>query len=151
VRGKPDAQNAVQAKLASVYNPKALYLPGWVSPGTEAMQWAGLSIFYLLPCAHPTCPNHLELSPGRMGWSWNRQKHRAPVGGLPPSPEQRDKAAPLGKGVKPPRRAGYCRELEATGGLCRPGNKPPFTNPTSGNLVACVGPYNLPALALIRP
>jgi hypothetical protein len=68
------------------------------------MSWAGLSIFYLLPCAHPTCPNHLELPPGRMGWSWNRQKHRAPVGGLPPSPEQRDKAAPLGKGVKPPRR-----------------------------------------------
>jgi hypothetical protein len=89
-----------------------------------------LSIFYLLPCAHPTCPNRLELSPGRMGWSWNRQNHpkrplwpreiishrlrdRAPVGALPPSPEQRDKAAPLGKGVKPPRRAGYCRELDA--------------------------------------
>jgi hypothetical protein len=53
-----------------------------------------------------------------MGWSWNRQnqnhperplwpreissprpRHRAPVGALPPSPEQRDKVALLGKGV----------------------------------------------------
>jgi hypothetical protein len=75
-----------------------------------------------------------------MGWSWNRQNHpewplwpreiisrrpcdRAPVGALPPSPEQRDKA--VGKGVKPPRRAGYCRELEATGGLAGRGAKPP--------------------------
>jgi len=73
------------------------------------------------------------------------------VGALPPSPEQRGKAAPLGKGVKPPRRAGYCRELEATGGgAFLPGNKPPFTNPSFGNLVACVGPYNLPALAIIQ-
>jgi hypothetical protein len=85
-------------------------------------------------------PQRLELPPGRMGWSWNRQNHperplwprettsrrprdRTPVGALPPSPEQRDKAAPLGKGVKPPRRAGYCRELEATGGACRPGRQ----------------------------
>ena len=36
VRGKPNDQNAVQAKLASVYNPKTL--PAWVSPGTVAMQ-----------------------------------------------------------------------------------------------------------------
>jgi hypothetical protein len=72
------------------------------------------------------------------------------VGALPPSPEQRGKAAPLGKGVKPPRRAGYCRELEATGGLSCRENKPPFTNPSFGNLVACVGPYNLPALAIIQ-
>jgi hypothetical protein len=128
--------------------------------------WPDLPIFYLLPCAHPTCPNRLELSPGCMGWSWNRQNHparplwpreiisrrlrdRAPVGALPPSPEQRDKVAPLGKGVKPPRRTGYCRELEATGGLCRPGNKPPFTHESqlrqSGGLCtrAYVGPYNL--------
>ena len=86
-----------------------------------AALWGDLPICSGVPCAHPTCPNHLELSPGRMGWSWNRQnhperplwpreiisprrQHRAPVGGLPPSPEQRDKAAPLGKGVKPPRR-----------------------------------------------
>jgi hypothetical protein len=27
----------------------------------------GLSICYLLPCAHPTCPKRLRLSPGRMG------------------------------------------------------------------------------------
>jgi hypothetical protein len=26
-------------------------------------------------CAHPTCPNRLELSPGCMGWSWNHQNH----------------------------------------------------------------------------
>jgi hypothetical protein len=92
--------------------------------------WGDLPIFYLLPCAHPTCPNRLELTPGRMGWSWNRQnhperplwpreiisprrRHQAPVGGaLPPSPEQRDKAAPLGKGVKPPCRAGNCHRGE---------------------------------------
>ena len=106
-----------------------------------AVLWPDLPICSGLPCAHPTCPNRLELSPGCMGWSWNRQNHperplwpreiisrrlrdRAPVGALPPSPEQRDKAAPLGKGVKPPRRAGYCRELEATGGLAGRGGKP---------------------------
>jgi hypothetical protein len=71
-----------------------------------------------------------------MGWSLNRQNHperplwpreiisprprdRAPVGALPPSPEQRDKAVPLSKGVKPPSRAGNCRGLEAPGGLAR--------------------------------
>jgi hypothetical protein len=72
------------------------------------------------------------------------------VGALPPSPEQRDKAAPLGKGVKPPRRAGYCRELETTGGLSCRGNKPPFTNPSfrqSGDLCR---PYKVPALAIIQ-
>jgi hypothetical protein len=44
----------------------------------QARGWPGLLIFYLLPCAaHPTCPcpNCPELSPGRMGWSWNRQNH----------------------------------------------------------------------------
>jgi hypothetical protein len=49
---------------------------------------------------------------------------RQPVGALPPSPEQRGKAAPLGKGVKPPCRAGYCRELEATGGGGLPTGEP---------------------------
>jgi hypothetical protein len=124
---------------------------------TLVTPWPDLPIFYLLPCAHPTCPNRLELSPGCMGWSWNRQNHperplwpreiisrrlrdRAPVGALPPSPEQRDKAAPLGKGVKPPRRAGYCRELEATGALSCRGTNPPSRIPASGNLVTCVGP-----------
>jgi hypothetical protein len=43
----------------------------------------------------------------------------SPVGGLPPSPEQRDKAAPLYKGVKPPYHAGNCRGLEAPGALAR--------------------------------
>jgi hypothetical protein len=41
------------------------------------------------------------------------------VGGLPPSPEQRDKAVPLGKGVKPAYRAGNYRELEAPKALSR--------------------------------
>jgi hypothetical protein len=43
---------------------------------------------------------------------------------LPPSPEQRDKAAPLGKGIKPPSRAGNCQGLEALEGLARRGGKP---------------------------
>jgi hypothetical protein len=115
------------------------------------------------------CPPHMPQSPGVITWAhgvelkrWNRQnhperplwpreiisphpRHRAPVGVLPPSPEQRSKAGLLGKGVKPAYRAGYCycRELEATaGGLSCRGNKPPFTNPSFGNLVACVGPTN---------
>jgi hypothetical protein len=106
--------------------------------------WPDLPICSGLPCAHPTCPNRLELPPGRMGWSWNRQnhpeperplwpresisprrQHRAPAGGLPPSPEQRDKVAPLGKGVKPPCHAGNCRGLESPGGLSRWPLKPP--------------------------
>jgi hypothetical protein len=62
----------------------------------------------------------------------SRRLHdRAPVGALPPSPEQRDKAAPLGKGVKPPRRAGYCRELEATGALPAGETNPPSRIPAS--------------------
>ena len=129
--GAVEYRGGVELQVAAARLPRA-----WPA------NWAGLPICSGLPCAHPTCPNHLELSPGRMGWRWNRQnhperplwpreiisprrQHRAPVGGLPPSPEQRDKAAPLGKGVKPPRRAGYCRELESPGGLSRWPLKPP--------------------------
>jgi hypothetical protein len=48
------------------------------------------------------------------------------VGGLPPSPEQRDKVAPLSKGVKPAYRAGNYRELEAPKALSRWGAKSPL-------------------------
>jgi hypothetical protein len=59
----------------------------------------------------------------------------------------------VSKGVKPPRRAGYCWELERPwGGLSCRGAKPPFTNPSFGNLVACVecGLYKLPTLAVLQ-
>jgi hypothetical protein len=53
------------------------------------------------------------------------RNYRAPVGALPPSPNQRDKAAPLGsRGVKPPYQAGNYRGLEAPGKLARRGGKP---------------------------
>jgi hypothetical protein len=47
---------------------------------------------------------------------------------LPPSPEQRDKVEPLGKGAKPPCHAGYCRVLEAPEALSRWGAKPPCSD-----------------------
>jgi hypothetical protein len=119
----------------------------------QARGWPGLLIFYLLPCAaHPTCPcpNCPELSPGRMGWSWNRQNHperplwpreiaspcphhRQPVEAHLSSQSraergERDKVAPLGKGVKPPCRAGYYRELDAREALFRWAAKPPVSN-----------------------
>jgi hypothetical protein len=42
-----------------------------------------------------------------------------------PSPEQRDKAAPLGEGVKPVYRAGNCRFLKDPASLSRWGDPPP--------------------------
>jgi hypothetical protein len=140
------ARHAASSTAAKIYTgrhtKKKCEAEDFLGRYLRATTWAGLLIFYLLPCAHPTCPNRLELPPGRMGWSWNRQnhperplwpreitsprrQHRAPVGALPPSPEQRDKVAPLGKGVKPPCRAGYCRELDAPRGLSAGAAKPP--------------------------
>jgi hypothetical protein len=66
--------------------------------------------FFWRALSPPNTPQRLELSPVRMGWSWNRQnhperplwpresisprpRHRQPVEALPPSPEQRDKVA----------------------------------------------------------
>jgi hypothetical protein len=59
------------------------------------------------------------------------------VGALPPSPEQRGKAAPLGKGVKPPYRAGNCRGLESPGGLSRWPLEPPPLSFTNIGFPAC--------------
>jgi hypothetical protein len=91
-------------------NGAAVVLPLVVGSTHTKISWGDLPIFYLLPCAHPTWPNRQELSPGCMGWSWNRHnlpewplwprsiisrrppRHRAAVGPLPPSPEQRVKA-----------------------------------------------------------
>jgi hypothetical protein len=79
-------------------------------------EWRGLICYFLSPAL---CPPHMPQSPGVITWahgwawdpwSWNRQNHperplwpreiisprprdRAPVGALPPSPEQRDKPA----------------------------------------------------------
>jgi hypothetical protein len=100
---------------------------------------------FLLAC--PVCPPHMTTqSPGVITWAHGADgrdgvgtsrtstqsgrygpeelsrparatDHRAPVGGLPPSPEQRDKVArPLGKGVKSAYRAGWhCQELLEAG------------------------------------
>jgi hypothetical protein len=107
------------------------------SSSTCSSSHGGIGKFSISPAlSSPNTPQRLELSPGRMGWSSNRQnhperplwpreiisprpRHRAPVGALPPSPKQRDKAVPLGKGTKPPCQAGNCRGLEApAGGAC---------------------------------
>ena len=98
----------------------------------KRVHWAGLLFFFLLPYgAHPTCSNRLKLSPGRMGWSWNRQNHaeRAAVNG----PEKLSRAAhategrwgpflPVPSWVRAPNRhapcrAGNCQGLESPGPL----------------------------------
>jgi hypothetical protein len=92
-------------------------------------EWGDLSIFYLLPCAHLTCPNRLELSPGRMGWSWNRQNH--PWSGRPLWPRE----------IISPRR----RHRAPVGG------GPPFLRPKGAHAVHLVLDLNLESIGLRSP
>jgi hypothetical protein len=107
------------------------------TPAPEVRRTCGGVIGKFL-LAYPVCPPHMTTqSPGVITWAHEADgrdgvgtsrtstqsgrygpeelsrparatDHRAPVGGLPPSPEQRDKVArPLGKGVKSAYRAGW--------------------------------------------
>jgi hypothetical protein len=89
-----------------------------------------------------------------MGWSWNRQNHpqsgrygpeklsfaaRATElrwGPFLPVPSTGTRRAPLGKGDKPPCRAGNCWGLESPGGLPAGEANPPSRYTKAGDLGA---------------